>query len=265
LIKVIAGGYAMRSSKLLLASIFITAVILVVIGGLTNIVVANNQASNQASNSTPSVDQQATVQAYQQRELAYQQLIQQANQQIEKANAQLKAVQEQNSQPPTPQPTAQPVAQNTIPVDQAAQIADKAAEPGQTELKKPELVSFEGKPAYEVVYEKGSIMVDAQSGAVLFNATVPQQITAQQAVKVATDYLKNTAVLQVDQVNIAKVAYYRVIFKDGTMVYLDLTGQITSIHSPAPVVSASNSGGGGGGGGSSQSHTEHEHEDGHDD
>ncbi len=250
----------MKPSTVMLASVFITALILVVIGGVTSNVLASKSAD-------PVVPQQ-TVQAYQQREADYNQLIQQANQQLDTANAELAALQGQSTQA-DPQPTAGAA----LSADQASQIARQAAGPGQAILKQPDLVDFQGKTAYEVAFGKGSVYVDAQDGSVLFNGTVPQQVTADQAAQAAADYLKNQDILQVDQVTIGNAPRYRVIFKNGTLVWLDLTGQITDIQLPAPAVpsvqastgSGSSSGSHAGtGGGGSQPSGGHE-DDGHGD
>lgn len=213
----------MKTSTVMLASVFITAIILVVIGGVTSNVLANKGAD-------PAVPQ-ATVQAYQQREADYNQLIQQANQQLDQANAELAAMQSRSAQG-----NSQPASGAAISADQAGQIAQQAAGPGQVFLKQPDLVDFQGKTAYEVVFGKGSVYVNAQDGSVLFNGTVPQQITADQAAQVAADYLKNQDILQVDQVTIGNAPRYRVIFKNGTLAWLDLTGQITEVQLPAPAV-----------------------------
>ncbi len=70
----------MKPSKVLLISVFITALILVVIGGVTSIAMANKtvpQANNTVDNPVDN-----TVQTYQQREAEYNKLIEQANQQL---------------------------------------------------------------------------------------------------------------------------------------------------------------------------------------
>lgn len=214
----------MKQSKVLLVSVFITVVILVVAAGVTTTIMANNAAI--------------------QREAAYNQLIQQANDQLAQANAQLLAMQNQLakvqpaqvvSQPISSQSSAsEPAAEYAVSTDQADQIALKAVDPGSKQLKQPELVDFEGKAAYEVVYEKGLVYVDAQSGEVLFNSTVPQTITLEKAAQIASDYINNHAILQVDQVHQGSHTLYRVIFKNGTMAYLDMTGQILYINQPQP-------------------------------
>lgn len=237
----------MKPTTLLLVSVFITAVVLAVIGGVTNNVLASKSTDQSAV-------MQQTLQAYQEREAAYSQLIQQANQQLEKANADLQAAQAQGVILPsqTAAQGAQVVSASfTVSVDQADQIARKVADPTQQMTKPGELVQFQGKAAYEVTFDGGSVYVDAQNGTVLLNGTIPQQITADMAVKVASDYLHDNNVLQVDTITFRGQQLYRVIFKNGTMLYMDMTGQITYINKgvPADQLQANAGGGGGGGGG----------------
>lgn len=220
----------MKLNKVVLVSVFITAVLLVVVGAVTSVTAANRMAA--------------------QREDTYRQLIQQANDQIDQANAQLEALQGQSPVQAAgrTQPTsAQPALQVSVSTAQAEQIAAKVADPAQSLQKSPELVAYEGKPAYEVTFSGGAIYVDASSGEVLFNGTVPQTITIEKAAKVASDYLNGKPVLQADKINMNGKPLYRVIFKDGTIAYLDMTGQILFINPPQPAlsvqqISADNSG-----------------------
>jgi len=264
----------MKPTKIFMASAFITAVILIVIGAVTSTVMANQAASQAVVETVPSLEE---LQAYQEREAAYKQLIEQANQQLEQANVELQAMQQQINQL-QPQITADqpPAAQEiSISTQQAREIAGKTAEIGLKPLKDPELVSFEGKAAFEIVYELGSIYIDAQTGEVLFNGTVPQIVTPEQAAQIASDYLQNKAILQVDEIPFRGAQIYRVIFKDGTLAFLELTGQITYIQAPGPRVDASqvsfDSGGGGGSDhyedddSSGEHEDDDEHEDEHDD
>lgn len=224
----------MKVSKLLLLSVFITAAVLAIVGGVITQVMAANQAAVQASQpSSPTVDPvQATLAAYQQREAVYAQTIEQANQQLEKANSQIKAMQQAAPvKSNDPAPTAAGVA---LSADKAGQIAQEAAEAGQKLLKQAELVKYEDKVAYEAVFEKGSIYVDAATGQILFNGTVPQTITASTAAQVASDYLKEKDILSVDQITFRGAHLFRVVFKSGMMVYLDLTGQIHYIQKAVP-------------------------------
>ena len=215
----------MRPSKVLLASIFITATILVIVGGITTLVFASKTPTQAAS--ADSAQPSAALDP--QREEAYNQLIQQANQQLEEANQKLQALQSQVNQLSGGSPAQAQVAAAASP-DQAAEIARQAAGKGRITVAAPDLVSFEGKPAYEVVFNQGSIYVDSQTGAVLYNGTVPQTITADKAAEVASQYLNLTDILQVDQVTIGNQPRYRIIFGDGTMAWVDLTGQIVDIQ-----------------------------------
>ena len=224
----------MHISKVMLASIFITTIVLGIIGGVVS-------TSMQAAKPAEAVNSEL-VATYQQREAAYNQLIEQANQKLDQANAQLQAMQTQ-VEVATQQPTAVSVSVSTaITPEKASQIAQGTVEVGQTVQKTPELVSFEGKTTYEVIFQKGSVYVDAQNGAVVFNGTVPLQINADKAVQIASDYLKEKDFLKVDQITFRNAPIFRVIFKSGMMVYMDLTGQITYIQkasSNPPTVQAS--------------------------
>jgi hypothetical protein len=218
-----------KLSKVLLASIFITVSVLVTIGGLVGSVLANKAPNQAAAEATMAV---ATVQAYQQREVAYNQLVQQANQQLEKANSDLQSMQKEIAQLKQP-PAAQNASKASISAASAEEIAIKSVAPGMQPLKAPELVSFEGKTAYEVAFEKGSVYINAEDGTVIFNETIPQQITAEKAAQIASDYLKIKDVLQVDQITFHNAPLFRVILGNGTMVFMDLTGQITYIEAKA--------------------------------
>ncbi len=217
----------MKPTKLVLVSIFISAVVLVVIGGVTS-----NVLASRTSSPAPSQDQ---IKAYQDREASYQQLIQQANDQLAKANAQLQSLQTQVVQLQV-QPTVPAAPDPNVTAEKAGQIASSAAGPGEQPKQSPALVDFQGKTAYEVSFDKGLVYVDAQTGEVLFNGTVPPQINADKAGQIVADYLGNSAILKVDQVTIKNVPLFRVIFKNGTLAWVDQTGQITDIQMPAVVV-----------------------------
>lgn len=214
----------MKLSKEILVSVFITAMILAVIGGVTTIVLAN-------SNNNKPADAQ-TVQTYQQREADYNQLIQQANQQLQEANSKLEALQAQSA--PIQQQAAPAALAAAISAEKAEQLARQVVDPGQLLQKQAELVSFEGKAAYEVNFQKGAVYVDAQSGQVLFNGTIPQEVTLDKAAQIAADYLKEKDVVLADKITFRGGPLYRVVFKDGVMAYLDMTGQITYVLHSVP-------------------------------
>jgi hypothetical protein len=245
----------MKPSKILLMSVFITATILVVVGVVTTTLMINDKASDtqlkydqllqQASQTQADYNQ--LVDQANQREAQYQQLVQEANQKLEKANNDLLAMQSQLKQVQQQQPvqpqvqkadtvaattTDSPAVTTAISPEVAGQLAQQVADAGQKLIKAPELVDFQGKTAYEALFNKGSIYVDAQDGTILFNATVPVQINADQAAQIVEDYLNYKNLAQVDLIHMGSQALFRVILKNGYIAYVDSTGQITHINPP---------------------------------
>lgn len=246
----------MKTSKLLLVSVFIAVVILVVMGGAASAVLSDKPAV------------QDEIQAYQQREEEYQALIEQANQQIEQANADLQTLQDQLTVTQT-QPENTPTSAVISP-DEAAAVARQAAGEGQAESNTPELVNFEGRTAYEVPFDSGSIYVDAMSSEVLFNGTLPVTIDQEKAVEIAMEYFNEKDVVLADQITFRGEPLFRVVFRSRLMVYLDTTGQIQYAQYATLKSQANSSDDGdshisdGGSGGGEDGEHEDEHESGED-
>jgi uncharacterized membrane protein YkoI len=174
----------------------ITAFVLVLIGSVAAYLAQQSTAAPaptatalaDVTTAAPGLDPAAVQQAIKERDAAYQQRIQQANDQLQQANVQLQqAYQKQQElaaqlnqayrqqQPrqavaqPEPAPPAPPAAPTyAVSPDIAAAIA-LGAVPGATLSHAPDLVSFQGLVAYEVVLDRGTIYVDANSGQVLYN------------------------------------------------------------------------------------------------
>ena len=87
----------MKPSKVLLISVFLTAVILVVVGVVTTSIILNDKATETQIKYNQLIEQSV------QREVQYQQLIVEANQKLEKANNDLLAMQSQFAQVQGPQ------------------------------------------------------------------------------------------------------------------------------------------------------------------
>jgi hypothetical protein len=244
----------MKPSKILLISVFITATILVVVGVVTTTLMVNDKASETQMKYDQLLQQAIQTRAdydmlvnqANQRETQYQQLVQEANQKLEKANQDLLAMQsqlKQVQQQPVQQQVQKADTVATTPTtsssvaaispEAAGQLAQQVADAGQKLQKLPELVDFQGKTAYEALFDKGSIFVDAQDGTILFNATVPMQINADQAVQIVEDYMNYKNLVQVDLIHVGTQPLYRVILKNGYIAYVDLTGQITHINPPS--------------------------------
>jgi len=116
--------------------------------------------------------------------------IEQANAQIEQANAQIEQARQAvaNASAPiklhVPVQAAAPIvaapAQAPAPIvptykvspEQATAIAQAAAN-NNPMTRGPELVSYEGQVAYEVMFAPGAIYIAANSGQILFNGTTP--------------------------------------------------------------------------------------------
>jgi uncharacterized membrane protein YkoI len=219
------------------------------------------------------------------REAAYQQALveannrlNQANSQITQANAQISTLEQGQQQmaaqinqsqaavaapvavahtaPAAPAAPAAPVAPAApaaptyaVSADQASQIALGVAVPGASLTKTPELVSYEGKPAYEVVLDKGTVYVDAQTGAVLVNgAAAPQLISQDQAIQAAQAYLGGGTVKSVNLQDDNGAKTYVIQFADDSKVYVDaITGVVVYAEirtNPSQSANTGNQGGG---------------------
>jgi uncharacterized membrane protein YkoI len=164
----------------------LTAFALVLTGGLTSRVshdLARGAATPSAEPPTavPTQGLDPAVQALiDQRESAYRQQLANANRQLEAANQRLQdaykaaedasaAAQAAVAQAAAAQAAAPPQPAY-IPPDQAAALALQAA-PGASLGQAPSLVNYQGVAAYDVVTDRGDVVIDATNGTVLYNGT----------------------------------------------------------------------------------------------
>lgn len=236
----------MKNKLSLAVSIFVTVFVITVGIGVITKVSANN---NPQVSSNPTVD--AT--AFAQREQAYQQIIAQANQQIELANQQITTLANEMTPDPVPDPTLEVTSTYLFSAEQASAIAQQIA--GVAPKILPELVSFSGTPAYEVIYGNGKVYVDANTGAVLFNGLqkAATNITSEQALYIAVNYLKNSQPVSMETSTFNGAKVFVVLFADGQSVYVDMTGKVVAVQMAAPVQNSNNTS-------SSSSTQEHESE-----
>lgn len=188
----------MTQKTALILSAILTAFVLVLGGGVIARVSQADAVSAQAAAApatavpaptaaTQAADVMAQAQALlQQRDAEYRQLIDQANQRLAAMNQQQAALQAAQaaqaaasqaapqpaarSAPPAAAPAPAAAPQFTVSPESALSIALQAAN-NATLIRNPELVRFEGKVAYEVVFTRGAVYVDANTGAVLYNGT----------------------------------------------------------------------------------------------
>jgi uncharacterized membrane protein YkoI len=269
----------MNQRSALLIAAALTAFLLVLAGGLasrlstTTTEAAATAVPTEALQPTQVVTLDPTVEALiKEREAAYQQALtdannrlNQANAQIAQANAQINTLEQSRQQianqasqaqaasvavaaPATapagaPKATAAPA--YAISATKARDIALGVAAPGAALLKAPELVNYQGTPAYEVSLDKGLVYVDAQSGKVLLNgAAAPKLISQDQAIQAAQAYLGGGSVksVQLQQDNGGQT--YQVLFSDNSKVYVDaISGQVVYAEIRTPDTQYASGGG----------------------
>lgn len=218
----------MNQRLILYTSIAAAVFVLATLTGIVSAVTSNQQkkaaVTNTESPRALTLEMQTQLA---EREAAYNALISEANQKIQALSDQVKTLQQSSA-------TAAPA----ITAEKAVEIALKTAGADETLEKMPELVSFQGKNAYEVTFNDGIVYISVQNGDVLFDG-VPARIDAQKAGEIAGQYLGGMdpkyAVIKTDVVNGTTV--YRVIF-DGYIVYVDHFGNVIK----AQVVQYSGSG-----------------------
>ena len=229
----------MNKRLVLFMSIFFSVILLAVVGGVVKTVAARQQAS------VISPELQSQIAA---REAEYAAQIELANQQIQQLNDQI------NLQQNSPEPTG-------ISPENAAAIALQTAGTEEALLKIPELVSYEGKSAFEVQLTDGVLYIDSLTGEVLFNG-VPQLITPEKAAEIAGLYLGGMdpryATVKMAVSNGSDV--YQVTFNDY-IVYVDQFGNVVQAQVLQYANNTTNQSGSNQG---SSGNYEHEHDD-HDD
>lgn len=209
-----------NKSSLIIAALITTALVTMGIGVISNV---------NARNAQPAPTPTATQVSVNDREQAYQQMIADANAKITLANQQIEQL---LSSTPT-QVVVEAESPYLFTAEQAAALAANIAGIQPNSL--PELVNFNGTPAYEAVYGNGKVYIDANNGKVLLNGlqTKPTQISADQAVNIASKYLNRTDVISINVAPLNGINVYVVGFSDGTLVYVDIYGKIVAIQLPS--------------------------------
>ncbi len=210
----------MKNRTIIFASITLAVFLLVIGTGIVTNVLAEKSDSTKA---TPDVNE------FMAREQQYQQLINEANQKLETANQQIIDLAEQATS--TSEVPEQPY---LFSAEQASQIAANLA--GAKSKEFPELVDFNGTPAYEIKFVEGkyvgTVYIDANTGAILYNGLAQKiiYITTEQAISIATNYLGGGTVSRVDFGSYDGLKVYIVQFTNGQSVYIDLKGQIKAVQ-----------------------------------
>jgi len=212
----------MTTKKALLISAVSVALILLISFGITSVLAINrNSAQIDAE-----VASRIAV-----RETKYRQLIEEANLRIQTLNAQVQGV------------TPATQSQSMLTADGVLSIAYQAAGDDQVLSGVPQLVSYQGTPAFEIPFVNGMMYIDAVSGEILSN-NVRSQINEQQAIQISADYLgvTNTSNFVVKRLSIDGTDVFKVYVNNYVLV-VDKYGTITTFQviKTAPSSSGSSS------------------------
>lgn len=170
----------MKHRTALVIAAVVTAFLLVTAGGVLARVALTSATTGTADAATTiDVSAEATLDPQveallQQREAQYQAQLTAANNRLQEAYAQQQALAVQLEQAQSAAPSASSASAATtstgyaISPEQAVLLALSAA-PGNSAAFLPDLVSFQGIPAYEVALSGGLVYVDANTGDVLYN------------------------------------------------------------------------------------------------
>jgi hypothetical protein len=216
------GEESMTTKKALIISAVSVALILLVSFGITSVLaISRNNALIDAE-----VASRMAV-----REEKYRQLIEEANLRIQTLNAQVQGV----------TPASQP--QSMLSADGVLSIAYQTAGSDQVLSGVPQLVSFQGTPAYEIPFINGLMYIDAISGVILSN-NVRAQINEQQAIQISADYLgvTNTSNFVVKRLSVDGTDVFKVYINNYVLV-VDKYGTITTFQVIKTAPSSSGSSG----------------------
>ena len=226
----------MKHKWYLIISVILTVFVLATAGSVIRAAMISQKAETQALK-TQVVQMEAIYKA---REETYNQMIGQANQDIARANENVQSLSKEIQMviavpvaTPVPAPAQLPT--GNISTEAAKSTALTVAAPNSELTKNPELVNFEGKPAYEVAFSSGSIYIDASVGDILYNGTLPHEIAKEEAATIAQKYLGgNSPIAQTDKITVNGKILWRSIFVKGHMVYVDTAGQVVYVQMNNP-------------------------------
>jgi len=234
------GEKNMTTKKAILISAVSVALILLISFGITSVLAINKNSAQ--------VDAEVASRIAV-REAKYRQLIEEANARIQALNTQAQVV----------NPASQTLSMLTS--AGVLSIAYQIAGSDQVLSGVPQLVSFQGAPAYEIPFVNGLMYIDAISGAILSN-NVRAQINEQQAIQISADYLGvgNTSNFVVNRFSIDGTDVFKVYVNNYVLV-VDKYGTITKFQ---VIKSAPSSSGGSVSSSKGEDHGDEEEEEGDD-
>jgi hypothetical protein len=220
----------MTTKKAVVISAGVIVLIMVITFGISNVIANQNNASQ------VDVD---LVSKIAEREASYRLLLEEANQRIDSLNAQLQASPEASVITENSADTNNTENQSVLTADAALDIAYQSVGKNEVLSGVPQLVSFQGTPAFEIPFVDGMMYIDAASGSIL-SSSVLTQITEEQAIAAVAEYLNitNTSNAVVKKYNIDGTDIFKV-FINNYVLFVDKYGTITKFQ----IVKSSSSGG----------------------
>jgi hypothetical protein len=212
----------MTTKKAILISAVSVALILFISFGITSVLAINRNSTQ--------IDVEVASRIVE-RETRYRMLIEEANARIQALNAQIQGATPVNQ------------TQSMLTADGVLTIAYQAAGSDQVLSGVPQLVSFQGTPAFEIPFINGLMYIDANSGVILSN-NVRTQINEEQAIQISADYLGviDTSNFVVNRLSIDGTDVFKVYINNYVLV-VDTYGTITTFQviKSAPSYSGSSS------------------------
>jgi hypothetical protein len=140
----------------------------------------------------------------------------------------------QSRTPSVPAPTVTPQLFDVIEANLAGDNAVKAAGFNESYTSTPSLVDFQGKVAYKVPMQGGYLAyVDAVNGNLLYNpftGDATATIASDQALQIASQYLKNNSIYGWGAVLFHQLPVYEVGFQNGDFVLVNPKGVVVYIQ-----------------------------------
>jgi hypothetical protein len=156
--------------KALMLSIGVTTFLVVLVGGVYAAYARAGEEQPVEMTVEEMLEDPEVQAVLREREAAYQQMIDEANQRLEAQAAEQEQVQEQEQAEPETE-------EYPISVGLAVALGQDALDGG-TLIRNVELVSVNGRAAYELIFDRGEVYIDAISGAILYNSSASEQMAS---------------------------------------------------------------------------------------
>lgn len=160
----------MINRKALMLSLGVTTFVVVLIGGVYAAYARSGEEQPVEMTVEEMLEDPEVQEVLREREAEYQKLIDEANQQLEAQAEQQEQEEEQEME--EPEEEGYPIS-----VGLAVALGQNALDGG-TLIRNAELVSVYGRVAYELIFDRGEVYIDAISGAILYDSSASEQMAS---------------------------------------------------------------------------------------